>query len=113
MPELRQRSPRVKDNKHREWIASLPCCVTGVQGQTQCAHLRAGTNAGMGMKSHDYFCVPLSWQEHDKQHKFPGGEIGYWEQFGGIDKAKALANALHVKSGDTDYAYKLLARFRK
>lgn len=67
----------------------------------------------MGVKPSDWFCVPLAWTEHDKQHKHKGGEVGYWNQYGGIDKAKALANALHVKSGDTEYALMLLARFRK
>lgn len=104
--------PKVRDEKHRRWVASLPCCVSGAQGQSQAAHIRH-RNAGMGMKSSDNYCLPLSWQEHTIQHNFSGGEVGYWEQYGGIEKAKELANALYLKTGDTDYAFVLIGRFRK
>lgn len=101
---------RKREPKHRAWIASLPCCVSGIHGETQAAHISSG-RASMGMKQSDHSCVPLSWQEHAKQHSM--SEIKYWEPHGGIEKAKGLANALAVKSGDTDYALMLLARFKK
>lgn len=110
---LRQRQPRVKDDKHRVWLSTLPCCVSGVHGQSQVAHIRYQTGAGMGMKSSDNFCIPLSWAEHNKQHNHKGGEVGYWEEHGGIERAKELANALHVRSTDTDYALMLIRRFMK
>jgi len=63
------------------------------------------------MKSSDNFCVPLSIEEHRKQHSI--SEVNYWSSYGGIEKAKSLANALFVRTGDTEEALRLLARFKK
>lgn len=67
----------------------------------------------MGMKQSDNFCVPLSVSEHAKQHAFKGGEESYWKQYGGIEKAKELANGLFLKTGDRDSALEMLRRFRR
>lgn len=100
---------RIRDDKHRRWVAELPCCVSGVQGHTQAAHVSQG-RMSMGMKASDDTCVPLSVPEHDLQHH--QGEDRYWKPYGGIERAKELGNALYVKTGDTDYALMLLARFK-
>ena len=47
---------RIKDEKYRRWVASLPCIRCGIEGYSQCAH-RCG--AGMGTKASDYESFPL------------------------------------------------------
>lgn len=98
----------IRSEKHRRFIASLPCCVSGVSGQTQAAHIRSGF-FGMGAKPGDDLCVPLSWKEHDRQHKC--GERKFWEPYGGIQEAKELAQHLYRFTGNEDMARQLIARF--
>lgn len=102
--------PKLKNEKHRRFIASLQCCVSGIQGRTQCAHIRSG-NAGMGMKSPDFYCVPLSVEMHQLQGEI--GEQKFWEPYGGIERAKELAAVLWVVSGNTDMALDHLAGFMR
>jgi len=106
---LRQRQPRIKDEKHRKFVASLPCCVSGVSGQTQAAHVKTGALCGMGMKPSDAYIVPLSCREHAAQHKV--GERVYWGDK--LEAAQELCNALYLCTGNYDKAHVLLARFMK
>ncbi len=107
--KLRQREPRIKDTKHLRFVASLPCCVTGMEGQSQACHIRANTGGGMGLKPSDNFVVPLTWAEHSRQHQI--GEVEYWGLR--LHEVKNLANALYIKSGNREYALMLLERFKK
>lgn len=100
---------RIRSEKHRRFIASLPCCVSGA-ADVQCAHIRAGCYSA-GFKPGDNLCVPLSCYQHDKQGKM--GELPFWEQYGGIEKAKELAKALYAISGDREAAIQLLIEFRR
>lgn len=100
---------RHEDNKHLSFIRSLPCCVSGVYGETQSAHIRKGTDGSLGKKPSDNFVVPLSISEHYRQHKI--GEVKYWGDR--LEAAKELASALFLKTGDKDECLKLIARFRK
>ena len=88
----------VRSEKHRRFVASLPCLVSKVHGQTQCAHIRKGTSGGMGRKPSDEFCLPLSVAEHARQ-----GEIGerlYWGDR--LPDAIALAKRLYENTGNRD-----------
>ena len=99
-----------RNEKYRRWIASLPCCITGKQGETQCAHI---SRVGMGMKSSDFETIPLHFVKHDEQTK-TGSEAKFWAKYGKtMDDVYALANALNVKQYDTDAAYLVLARFKR
>lgn len=80
--------------------------MSGISGQTQAAHIRQG-GGGMGLKPGDDMCVPLSWMEHEKQHRI--GERKYWPD---IARAKHLARDLYAVSGDRESALLLIARFR-
>lgn len=62
------------------------------------------------MKASDFDIVPLSVEMHRLQGEV--GEVKFWQPFGGVEKAKFLANALAIRSGDTDYANMLILRFR-
>jgi len=99
-----------RDEKFRRWIASLPCCITGLIGQSQCAHIK---RLGMGIKSSDYRTLPLSWQKHAEQHAC-GDEAKFWAKYGKtMEDVDALANALHLCQYDDKAAYRILQHFKK
>ena len=67
---LRQRHPRIEDPKYLDAIRLLPCCVCGVSGPSDAAHIRMGgagwgiwgegeQSTGMNVKPDDWRAVPL------------------------------------------------------
>lgn len=75
------RTPKVwtlmgTDEEFREWIMTQPSAVSrGMdwdegQGRWVCvaAHVRRSDESGTGIKA-DYACIPLMWDEHEKQHR--------------------------------------------
>lgn len=82
---LRQRDPRRHYEDHLAWIRGLPCLVTHIAG-VEAAHIRMGglnygkRNTGMGEKPHDCWVVPLSPEQHRKQHSM--SERRYWDEVG-------------------------------
>lgn len=73
------------------------------------AHIRVGSNAGMGQKPDDSKAVPLCRICHSKQHQ--QGERTFWGK--NLEAAHNLANALFVKTSDYEACLLLIARFRK
>ena len=86
MTELRQRMPRIKDNKHLDYIRSLPCCICGGI-DTEAAHIRTASlehgksHTGMAEKPSDKWSVPLCNRHHREQHDF-GNELKWWASKG-------------------------------
>lgn len=78
-------SKREKAPDYLEWVRSLPCLVTGTW-PVEAAHVsyaepRAGKlGRGKGSKESDRWAVPLSPEEHAKQHSM--GEREYWRSVG-------------------------------
>lgn len=101
---------RIRSEKHRRFIASLPCAITGIEGQSQCAHVSEG-RLSMGMKACDSSTVPLHWFEHDRQTKT--SEKAFWLPWGGIDAAKSLARLLWENTGDSVKCEAILRRFQQ
>jgi hypothetical protein len=99
---LRQRRPRVIDEAHRKFIASLPCIICGDDTTTECAHVSmpdlsiAKPVTAMASKAHDHFTVPLCGMHHREQHS--GNERAFWKRFGIDPHKKALA--LFAARGD-------------
>jgi len=83
---LRQREPRERDEKHLDYIRSLPCCICGGI-DTEAAHIRTGTPelgkrpTGMAEKPSDKWALPLCNKHHREQHDF-GDELGFWKCHG-------------------------------
>ncbi|MCP5087892.1 MAG: hypothetical protein GY952_13955 [Rhodobacteraceae bacterium] len=81
------RSPRKKSLTYSQLIASLPCIVSGVEGQTQAAHIRyaeydAGKReTGMAERPSDMWVLPLHWKIHLDQHRKPP-ERDWWLSWG-------------------------------
>lgn len=97
-----------RDPKHLKFIRSLPCCITGLRGMVEAAHIRSGTDGGMGLKPSDCWTVPLTHAQHYKQHQV--GERRFWDD---LDRARQLARDLYAVTGDMDAALKLIVEFRE
>ena len=102
MTTLRQRMPRVENEPHRRFVASLPCLICGAR-DVQAAHIRYSDSSvgkpstGMGQKPDDKYSVPLCVSDHADQHAY--GSERYWWKEKYIDPIK-VSLALFAVSGD-------------
>lgn len=65
-PPTKERHGPERDADYRAWIRTLPSLVSGLYG-CECCHF--GTDGGMGQKSSDYSCGPLTPAEHREYHQ--------------------------------------------
>lgn len=79
IPKERNRSERWRSQAHCSFVRSHQCCVPGCQDMPiEVAHVRAGSDAGMGRKPSDWFTVSLCGGpngHHAEQHRL--GEISF------------------------------------
>jgi len=81
---LRQREPRIKDERHLNYVRLLPCCICGAIN-VDAAHIRTASLAhgkrGLGMqeKASDIWTVPLCRPHHDEQHSM--NEMEFWKSY--------------------------------
>lgn len=75
---MKGKTPRSR--KYLSWIRTQPCCVTGAQVGVQAAHVRLGNGGGIALKPSDYRTLPLSAEQHARQHRI--GERTFWEEVG-------------------------------
>jgi hypothetical protein len=100
---MRQKRPREKAEAHLAFIRTLPCVVTGRPG-VEAAHIRFGSlihgkrPTGMSEKPSDKWVLPLSPEEHRRQHD--GNEQHYWRRHG-IDPL-VIAALLWAATGDEE-----------
>ena len=82
---LRQREPRIRDEKHLDYIRSLPCCICGGI-DTEAAHIRTASlghqkpHTGMAEKPSDKWTLPLCNHHHRQQHAM--NELKFWAKYG-------------------------------
>ena len=69
-PNLRRRI------HHLAFVRQLPCVACGKAAPSDAAHVRAGTDGGVGVKPSDRYAVPLCAACHEKQHRL--GELTFW-----------------------------------
>jgi hypothetical protein len=79
---------------HRAWVRQHACCGCGATAPIECAHVRTGTDGGMGFKPSDWWTISLCkdchhWQTINGEQPF--------EARTGIDM-KALAREFIRKS---------------
>jgi hypothetical protein len=79
---------------HRKWIRGHVCCGCESSTAIECAHVRDGTDGGMGIKPSDRWTVSLCRDCHTRQHQI--GEASF-EKERGIN-LKALAEAFFKAS---------------
>ena len=69
-PDLRRRA------QHLAFVRQLPCVACGKAAPSEAAHVRTGTDGGVGVKPGDRYAVPLCASCHAKQHRI--GELTFW-----------------------------------
>jgi hypothetical protein len=99
----RDRRPGMSET-HLERIRLLPCCISGRLTGVEAHHLKAGPargERGIGLKSADWWAVPLHWELHAELERLGSRrEPGWFGQYG-LDPYP-LAQALWGKSHDRD-----------
>jgi hypothetical protein len=58
---------------HRKWVRGHACSACGSMTAIECAHVREGTDGGMGLKPSDRWTISLCKECHSEQHR-----IGEW-----------------------------------
>jgi hypothetical protein len=62
--------------QHLAFVRQLPCVACGRAAPSEAAHVRTGTDGGVGIKPPDRYAVPLCADCHAKQHRV--GELSFW-----------------------------------
>ena len=62
--------------QHLAFVRQLPCVACGKAAPSEAAHVRTGTDGGIGKKPGDRYAVPLCTTCHAKQHRI--GELTFW-----------------------------------
>ncbi|MDQ0996924.1 hypothetical protein QFZ34_002106 [Phyllobacterium ifriqiyense] len=107
------KKPRQKEESHLKFIRTLPCVVTGIRN-VEAAHIRYGDisygkyETGMAEKPHDKWVLPLSPEEHRKQHDM--NEREYWTLVG-INPLD-LAMRLWFNTGDEEACEQIILQAR-
>lgn len=79
LPKKPKRETRFRSQRHLKHVRSFACCACDADAPIEAAHLRIGTDGGMGLKPSDLYCTPLCRDCHAKQHM---GEVTFWREVG-------------------------------
>ena len=100
----------IRDAKHLRFVRLLPC-VKGGTGVIHAAHIRTGTDGGIGMKPSDCYVLPLSAHMHAEQHM--QGEKTFYGGDKGLEKARYWALELYAVTGDIFKGQRVAMKARK
>lgn len=101
LPKRRKRrasgreQPQIRCAGHLAWVRGHACSVGGASGhgcggKIEAAHVRGGTDGGLGVKPSDTYTIPLCSDHHAEQHRI--GEAAFCKRYA-IDMI-AIANGL-------------------
>lgn len=113
--ELRQREPRVRDERHLRLVRQCPCLICHRAPCGEAAHVRYASDEygkrepGIGAKPSDRWTVPLCHEHHMAQHSV--GEKPWWRQHG-IDPLR-VATMLSIASPDLDAMVRIVGMMGK
>jgi hypothetical protein len=79
IPKAPKRSDRWKSQAHLGHVRKHACVNCGAVAPIEAAHVRMGSDAGMGRKPSDYYAVPLCRDCHAEQHTV--GEPYFWNHY--------------------------------
>ena len=102
-PEFRRRA------QHLAFVRQISCVVCGKAAPSEAAHVRLGTDAGVGIKPSDRYSVSLCTSCHELQHRF--GELRFWSVLR-IDPL-SVALRLWTMSGDLEAGERTVFRARQ
>jgi len=94
---------------HLAFVRQLPCVACGKAAPSAAAHVRTGTDGGMGRKPGDRYAVPLCTTCHAKQHRV--GELTFWSALR-IDPL-SVALRLWTVSADVEAGQRTVFRARQ
>jgi hypothetical protein len=80
LPQLQRMTTSRTCAAHRAWVRKHCCCVRGCRGlPIECAHVRNGTDGGLGLKPSDRWTISLCRSHHIEQHEIgePAFEAKY------------------------------------
>lgn len=77
LPKKPKRETRFRSQRHLRHVRSFACCVCDADAPIEAAHVRLGSDGGMGFKPSDLFAVPLCRDCHQRQHT--QGERTFWK----------------------------------
>jgi len=95
--------------EHLAFVRQLPCVACGKAAPSEAAHVRTGTDGGVGVKPGDRYAVPLCNACHAKQHRI--GELTFWSALR-IDPLN-VALRLWTVSGDEKGGARTVFRARQ
>lgn len=80
LPQRIDRSRKESDGRtcaaHRAWVRRHHCCVPGCHKlPIECAHVRSGTDGGIGLKPSDRWVISLCVSHHVEQHQIGEGRF--------------------------------------
>jgi hypothetical protein len=84
--------------QHLTFVRQLPCIACGKAAPSEAAHVRTGTDSGVGRKPGDRYAVPLCSTCHAKQHRI--GELTFWSAL----RIDPLSVALRLWAVSSDIA---------
>lgn len=77
LPKRKRTSDRYTSQRHRNHVRGHACVMCDAEAPIEVAHVRLGTDGGMGKKPSDYFTVALCKDCHARQHEV--GERTFWQ----------------------------------
>jgi hypothetical protein len=95
LERIRRRSPVRCCAAHRAWVRRHRCSVPNCEAAPiECAHVRTGTDGGLGLKPSDKWTISLCREHHAEQHLI--GETAF-ERRHGLDLIE-LAHEFALRS---------------
>lgn len=79
IPKQAKRTGRWKSQKHRTHVRGHACVKCDSTAAIEVAHVRLGSDGGMGRKPSDYYTVSLCKPCHTQQHET--GEATFWKGY--------------------------------
>jgi len=89
IPKPKRRSERWRSQAHLSHVRKHACVNCGSVENIQAAHVRMGSDAGVGRKPSDFYAVPLCGPHgsdqgcHAEQHRV--GERSFWRLYEGLN----------------------------
>lgn len=96
LPKRKRTSDRYTSQRHRNHVRGHACVVCDAEAPIEVAHVRLGTDGGMGKKPSDYFTVSLCKDCHARQHEI--GERTFWGERDPLAICEALIRTSPVRA---------------
>lgn len=79
-PDRPKKAKRFRSPAHCKFVREHACCACQSYDHIEVAHVRLGTDGGMGMRPGDYWTISLCRSCHARQHQI--GERSFEEETG-------------------------------